>query len=113
MKNAWEGLRNTITNNPIVATVRKVTESLTGTEPGRPRAMGQRTIPYDNFPIRAHQGEMLLSARDARQYKQGKGSSPQISIVMNGTVIREEQDITKIASALVRKINEQRIITNG
>ena len=80
---------------------------------GQPRAMGQRTIPYDNFPIRAHQGEMLLSARDARQYKQGKGSSPQISIVMNGTVIRENADIEKIASALVRKINEQRIITNG
>ena len=80
---------------------------------GQPRAMGQRTIPYDNFPIRAHKGEMLLPARDARQYKQGKSSSPQISIVMNGTVIREEQDITKIASDLVRKINEQRIITNG
>ena len=113
IKGAWEGLRNTITNNPIVATVRKVTESLTGTEPGRPRAMGQRTIPYDNFPIRAHQGEMLLSARDARQYKQDKSSSPQVSIVMNGTVIRENADIERMASELVRKINEQRIITNG
>ena len=56
---------------------------------------------------------MLLPARDARQYKQGKSSSPQISIVMNGTIIRENADIEKIASALVRKINEQRIITNG
>ena len=80
---------------------------------GQPRAMGQRTIPYDNFPIRAHQGEMLLSAREARQYRQGKNNSPQVNITMNGTIIREEQDITKIASALVRKINEQRIITNG
>ena len=113
IKGAWEGLRNAITNNPIVATVRKVTESITGTEPGRPRAMGQRTIPYDNFPIRAHKGEMLLSARDARQYKQGKGSSPQVVITMNGTIIRENADIEKVVSALVRKINEQRIITNG
>ena len=79
---------------------------------GQPRAMGQRTIPYDNFPIRAHQGEMLLSARDARQYKQDKSSSPQVSIVMNGTVIRENADIERMASELVRKINEQRIITN-
>lgn len=78
---------------------------------GQPRAMGQRTIPYDNFPIRAHKGEMLLSARDARQYRQGKNNSPQVNITMNGTIIREEQDITKIASDLVRKINEQRIIT--
>ena len=75
--------------------------------------MGQRTIPYDNFPIRAHQGEMLLSARDARQYKLDKSSSPQVSIVMNGTVIREDADIERMASELVRKINEQRIITNG
>lgn len=78
---------------------------------GQPRAMGQRVIPYDNFPIRAHQGEMLLSARDARQYKQGKSFSPQVYITMNGTIIRENADIEKVASALVRKINEQRIVT--
>ena len=29
---------------------------------------------------------------------------------MNGTVIREDADIEKIAAALVRKINEQKII---
>lgn len=113
IKGAWEGLRDTITNNPIVATVRKVTESLTGTEPGRPRAMGQRTIPYDNFPIRAHQGEMLLSARDARQYKQGKSNSPQIVNNFYGMTIREEADVEKVTAGIVRKINEQRIITNG
>lgn len=76
---------------------------------GQPRAMGQRVIPYDNFPIRAHQGEMLLSARDARQYKKNQ-DKPQISITMNGTIIRENADIEKVASALVRKINEQRIV---
>ena len=57
--------------------------------------------------------EAVLSRRDADKWRQGKSSSPQVNITMNGTVIREEQDIEKIASALVRKINEQRIITNG
>ena len=75
--------------------------------------MGQRTIPYDNFPIRAHQGEMLLPRREADNYKKGKTEKPNISIVMNGTVIREDADIERMASELVRKINEQRIITNG
>ena len=72
--------------------------------------MGQMTIPRDNFPIRAHQGEMLLTRREADNYKKGKVEKPNISIVMNGTVIREDADIEKIAAALVRKINEQKII---
>ena len=57
--------------------------------------------------------EAVLSRRDADKWRQDKSNSPQISIVMNGTIIRENADIEKIASALVRKINEQRIITNG
>ena len=57
--------------------------------------------------------EAVLSRRDADKWRQGKSSSPQISITMNGTIIRENADIEKVASALVRKINEQRIITNG
>ena len=57
--------------------------------------------------------EAILPAREARQYRPGTSSSPQVNITMNGTVIRENADIEKIASALVRKINEQRIITNG
>ena len=113
IKGAWEGLRDTITNNPIVATVRKVTESLTGTEDGQRSAWGTRYVHGNNVPYRLHDGEAILTAREARQYRQGKNNSPQINITMNGTVIREEQDITKIASDLVRKINEQRIITNG
>ena len=115
IKGAWEGLRDTITNNPIVATVRKVTESITGggSEDGQRSAWGTRYVHGNNVPYRLHDGEAILPAREARQYRQGKNNSPQINITMNGTVIREEQDITKIASALVRKINEQRIITNG
>lgn len=111
IKSAWEGLRNTITNNPITATVRKVTESLTGAEDGQRSAWGTRYVHGNNVPYRLHDGEAILTAREARQYRQGKNNSPQINITMNGTVIREEQDITKIASDLVRKINEQRIIT--
>ena len=57
--------------------------------------------------------EAVLSRRDADKWRQGKSSSPQVNITMNGTIIRENADIEKIASALVRKINEQRIITNG
>lgn len=74
------------------------------------RAMGQRVIPRDNFPINAHQGEMLLTARETRQYQKDKGNTPQINITMNGPIIREEADIEKVTSGIVRKLNEQRIV---
>lgn len=74
------------------------------------RAMGQRVIPRDNFPINAHQGEMLLTAREARQYQKDKGNTPQINITMNGPIIRQEADIEKVTSGIVRKLNEQRIV---
>ena len=73
------------------------------------RAMGQRVIPRDNTLINAHQGEMLLTAREVRQYK--KGNTPQISITMNGTIIREEADLDRFAEKLVRKLNQQKIVT--
>lgn len=74
------------------------------------RAMGQRVIPRDNFLINAHQGEMLLTARERRQYQKDKGNTPQINITMNGPIIREEADIEKVTSGIVRKLNEQRIV---
>ena len=54
--------------------------------------------------------EAVLPRREADNYRKGKTEKPNISIVMNGTVIREDADIEKIAAALVRKINEQKII---
>lgn len=74
------------------------------------RAMGQRVIPRDNFPINAHQGEMLLTARETRQYQKDKGNTPQINITMNGPIIRQEADIEKVTSGIVKKLNEQRIV---
>ena len=75
------------------------------------RAMGQRVIPKDNFLINAHQGEMLLTARESRQYKQGKGNSTlTIAKIADTVVIREEADIDKFAEKFVRKINQQRIV---
>ena len=52
---------------------------------------------------------MLLTAREVRQYK--KGNTPQISITMNGTIIREEADLDRFAEKLVRKLNQQKIVT--
>lgn len=72
------------------------------------RAMGQRVIPRDNTLINAHQGEMLLPARDVRQYKKNNGT--QIINNFYGMTVTKTQDVTDIATEIVRKINQQRII---
>ena len=73
-------------------------------------AAGLQRVPFDGYRAVLHQGEAVLPRRDADQWRKGKTNSPNISIVMNGTVIREEQDVKKIAAELVRKINQQKII---
>lgn len=112
IKSAWQGLKDKITNNPIVATVKKVTESLSNAENGN-HAAGLRRVPYNNYLANLHQGEAILPRRDADKWRQGKGKSdtPQISITMNGTIIREEADLDRFAEKLVRKLNQQKIIT--
>ena len=76
------------------------------------RAMGQMTIPRDNTLINAHRGEMLLTARDARQYRKGQDNSTiTIAKIADTVVIREEADINKITAGIVRKINQQKIVT--
>ena len=70
---------------------------------GHQRAMGIDYVPYDNFPALLHEGERVLTASEARQEKNGVGS---IQIVMNGTVIREEADVQRIAQEMLNKLEE-------
>ena len=70
---------------------------------GHQRAMGIDHVPYDNFPALLHEGEKVLTAGEARQEKNGAGG---IQIVMNGTVIREEADVQRIAQEMLNKLEE-------
>lgn len=70
---------------------------------GHQRAMGIDYVPYDNFPALLHEGEKVLTAGEARQEKSGVGG---IQIVMNGTVIREEADVQRIAQEMLNKLEE-------
>ena len=70
---------------------------------GHQRAMGIDYVPYDNFPALLHEGEKVLTSGEARQEKNGVGG---IQIVMNGTVIREEADVQRIAQEMLNKLEE-------
>ena len=72
-------------------------------------AVGATYIPYDNFPALLHEGERVLTAREARNYKDGGG----VNINISGTTVREEADITRIANEIVRKIQQAKAVYVG
>ena len=113
ISDAWNKVRDTITNNPIVGTVTKVIQSVTGNTDGS-HAAGLSRVPFDGYIAELHQGESVLPRREADKWRENKGASGiQIAKIADTVVIREEADIDKITSGIVRKIQQQRIITNG
>lgn len=64
-------------------------------------AVGIDYVPYDNFPALLHQGERVQTAVEARS---GGSGGANIQIVMNGTVIREDADIDRVAQALLQRM---------
>lgn len=64
-------------------------------------ATGIDYVPYDNFPALLHQGERVQTAVEARS---DRGTAGGVQISMFGTVIREDADIDRVASALLEKM---------
>ncbi len=64
-------------------------------------ATGIDYVPYDNFPALLHQGERVQTAVEARSEKNSVGG---VQIIMNGTVIREDADIDRVAQALLQRM---------
>ncbi len=60
-------------------------------------AYGLDYVPYDNFPALLHQGERVQTAAEAR----GERVAPSVTITGNNFTIREEADVTRVASELL------------
>ena len=110
-KNAWESFKKAISGGATVKVnyserggLAYGTDSGSGNN-GRSRAMGQKVIPRNNYPINAHEGEMLLTKQDASEYRDGRGKSSGINIIINGLTIRENADIDLLAGRVAKKIN--------
>lgn len=63
-------------------------------------ATGINRVPYNNFPALLHEGERVLTAREARNYGGGR---PSVTINVSGNTIRGEADEDR----LVHKIADQ------
>ena len=75
-------------------------------------AFGSGRIARDGTVRTLHEGEKVLTKQEANRYENGQNSSG-INIVVNGLTVREESDINKIASQLLKKINENKIAYGG
>lgn len=69
---------------------------------GEGRYNGIKYVPRDNTPYRLHRGERVLTARENKEHNKG-GNGRSFVINMNGTVIREEADVDRLAEKMVRK----------
>lgn len=113
IKNMWQGIKDTIANNPIVATVTKVVNNVTGkSDKGKKAAWGTKRVVGNDIPYRLHDGERVLTRTEADRYDKGQNAQG-FNITVNGLTVREEADIDKIASAMVRKIKEAKLGYSG
>lgn len=89
---------NTITNNTV-----KAKSNGAGSFSSMTYAYGLDRVPYDDYPVRLHQGERVLTANQARQMDKGLGSA-NITIHINGMTVREDAGIDRIATALAQNL---------
>lgn len=68
---------------------------------GTGHAYGLNRVPYDNYPTLLHEGERVLTAREARQQDSGGDG---LTLQITGPVmVREEADVKKVAQEIVRQ----------
>lgn len=116
VKNWWIDLKNSILNNPIVATVRQVFSggsSESNSNKGQKSAWGTKRVIGNDVPYRLHSGERVLTRTEADNYEKGVGLGSGISINIESMTIREEADINKVAKEIVNRINRSRLAFGG
>jgi hypothetical protein len=68
---------------------------------------GLSYVPYDGMIARLHRGEMVLTRKEAEEYRKGHtGGAKSVVINVNSLVVREEADIRKIAHQLADLLAE-------
>ena len=116
----WKNFTSIITA-PIKAVVniaKNVKETVTSSKSkntskkGQKSAWGTKRVVGNDVPYRLHDGERVLTRTEADRYDKGQNAQG-INITVNGLTVREEADIDKIASVMVRKIKEAKLGYSG
>ncbi|MBP3929230.1 MAG: hypothetical protein J6D47_06615, partial [Peptostreptococcaceae bacterium] len=113
----WWNTLTELLKNPIEGTVNIVKKGASwvgeklGLSEGRD-AFGSGRIARDGTIRTLHEGEKVLTKRETDAYLKGQNTQG-VNITINGLTVREESDINKIASQLLKKINENKIVYGG
>lgn len=102
LRDAWSRAMNFIKNNPITAKINQVFGG--GGKKGPGHASGLARVPYDNYQTRLHQGERVLSRREADEYRNNTKTGITFSKLADTIIVREEADIDRIINGINRKI---------
>jgi len=65
-------------------------------------AVGLGRVPYDEFPALLHEGERVLTAREARRHDAGIQGG--VTVTVGTLVVREEADVDRVAAELWENI---------
>ena len=113
IKNMWQGIKDSIANNPIVATVTKVVNNVTGkSDKGKKSAWGTKRVVGNDVPYRLHDGERVLTRSEADRLENNSIGTG-ITINIDKMTIREEADINKVARELADRLNRSRLAFGG
>lgn len=71
-------------------------------------AFGTNRVPRNDMPYRLHQGERVLTKREANQMDRGMGryGGQGVTVQVNGLTVREEADVKRIARQIVKEMNK-------
>ena len=114
---SWWNKMTSLLSKPINAVVNVAKKGTSwvgdklGLSEGR-NAFGSGRIARDGTVRTLHEGEKILTKQEANRYDKGQNTNS-INVVVNGLTVREESDINKIASQLLKKINENKIVYAG
>ncbi len=103
MKDAFIASAGTNTTTVTTTTSKNLPSNSFSAMSGAARAFGIDRVPYDDYPVRLHQGERVLTANQARQMDNGS-SAANININISGMTVRKDADIDRIAAALVQNL---------
>lgn len=108
----WWNKMVSLLKKPINAVV-NISKSIFGGGDSEGRnAFGSGRIAKDGTVRTLHQGEKILTRTETDAYLRGQNAQG-VNITINGLTVREESDINKIASQLLKKINENKIVYAG
>jgi len=66
---------------------------------------GLDRVPYNNYPARLHQDEMVLNSQQARDYRNGEsGGGASVVVTGNTFVVRNDEDIDAIANKIALRL---------